>query len=118
MTEDQDIRDLIEDLDTIGHSRKLRVNISVGVSTNEFLMTNVSKFIESRKKEMEKNEVEFEWRSTFNSPYSSSSSPDYSGHTFILTGLHWKVREVYENILHWPWIDPSKTMIESEEEIE
>ena len=52
MTEDQDIRDLIEDLDTIGHSRKLRISVSVGVNTNEFLVTNVSKFLESKIKEM------------------------------------------------------------------
>lgn len=113
MTEEEDIRNLIEDLDTIGHSRKLRISVSVGVSTNEFLMTNVSKFLESRIKEIESEGVKFE----FISSYTTSDSLN-NKHSFVITGLHWKVRKIYENILHWPWIDPSKTTIESEEEIE
>ena len=65
MIEDQDIRDLIEDLDTIGHSRKLRISVSVGVNTNEFLVTNVSKFLESKIKEMESEGVEFHFISRY-----------------------------------------------------
>ena len=107
MIEDQDIRDLIEDLDTIGHSRKLRISVSVGINTNEFLVTNVSKFLESKIKEMESEGVEFHFISTISNKYA-----------FMITGLHWKVRKVYENLLHWPWIDPSKTTIKSEDEIE
>lgn len=117
MTEDQDIRDLIEDLDTIGHSRKLRISVSVGVNTNEFLVTNVSKFLESKIKEIELEGVKFDFISTISNTYSTSDSSN-SKHTFVIMGLHWKVRKVYENILHWPWIDPSKTMIKSEDEIE
>jgi hypothetical protein len=117
MTEDQDIRDLIEDLDTIGHSRKLRINVSVGVSTNEFLMTNVSKFLELKIKEIESEGVKFEFISTISNTYSASDSSN-NRHSFVITGLSWKVRKVYESVLHWPWIDPSKTMIKSEEEIE
>ena len=117
MIEDQDIRDLIEDLDTIGHSRKLRISVSVGVSTNEFLMTNVSKFLESKIKEIESEGVKFDFISTISNTYSASDSSN-NRHSFVITGLHWKVRKVYESVLHWPWIDPSKTMIKSEEEIE
>ena len=117
MTEDQDIRDLIEDLDTIGHSRKLRISVSVGVSTNEFLMTNVSKFLESKIKEIESEGVEFQFISSISNTYSPSDSSN-SKHSFVITGLHWKVRKVYESILHWNWIDPSKTTIKSEDEIE
>ena len=117
MIEDQDIRDLIEDLDTIGHSRKLRISVSVGVNTNEFLVTNVSKFLESKIKEMESEGVEFHFISTISNTYSPSDSSN-NKYAFTITGLHWKVRKVYENLLHWPWIDPSKTTIKSEEEIE
>jgi hypothetical protein len=117
MTEDQDIRDLIEDLDTIGHSRKLRISVSVGINTNEFLVTNVSKFLESKIKEMESEGVEFHFISSISNTYSPSNSSN-NKYAFTITGLHWKVRKVYENLLHWPWIDPSKTMIEYEEEIE
>lgn len=117
MTEDQDIRDLIEDLDTIGHSRKLKISVSVGVSTNEFLMTNISKFLETKIKEIESEGVKFDFISTKANTYSPSDSSN-NGHSFVITGLPWKVRKVYESVLHWPWIDPSKTMIKSEEEIE
>ena len=117
MTENQDIRDLIEDLDTIGHSRKLRISVSVGVNTNEFLVTNVSKFLESKIKEMESEGVEFQFISSISNTYSPSNSSN-NKYAFTITGLHWKVRKAYENLLHWPWIDPSKTMIKSEDEIE
>ena len=117
MIEDQDIRDLIEDLDTIGHSRKLRISVSVGINTNEFLVTNVPKFLESKIKEMESEGVEFQFISSISNTYSPSDSSN-NKYSFTITGLHWKVRKVYENLLHWPWIDPSKTMIEYEEEIE
>ena len=117
MTEDQDIRDLIEDLDTIGHSRKLRISVSVGINTNEFLVTNVPKFLESKIKEMESEGVEFQFISSISNTYSPSDSSN-NKYSFTITGLHWKVRKVYENLLHWPWIDPLKTMIKSEEGIE
>ena len=117
MIEDQDIRDLIEDLDTIGHSRKLRISVSVGVNTNEFLVTNVSKFLESRIKGIESEGVKFEFISTISNTYSPSDSSN-NKYCFTITGLHWKVRKVYESVLLWPWIDPAKTTIKSEEEIE
>jgi hypothetical protein len=117
MIEDQDIRDLIEDLDTIGHSRKLRICVSVEVNTNEFLVTNVSKFLEPKIKEMESEGVELHFISTISNTYSPSDSSNMK-YSFTITGLHWKVRKVYDNLLHWPWIDPLKTMIESEEGIE
>lgn len=117
MLEDQDIRNLIEDLDIIGHSRKLRIDVSVGVNSNEFLITNVPKFLESKIKEMESDGVEFHFISTISNTYSSSGSSN-SKYSFTLTGLHWRVRKAYENLLHWPWIDPSKTTIKSEDEIE
>jgi hypothetical protein len=95
----------------------LRINVSVGVSTNEFLMTNVSKFLELKIKEIESEGVKFEFISTISNTYSASDSSN-NRHSFVITGLPWKVRKVYESVLHWPWIDPSKTMIKSEEEIE
>ncbi len=117
MIEDQDIRDLIEDLNTIGHSRKLRICVSVWVIPNEFLLTNVPRFIDYKIKKMESDGLKIDFISTILNTYSPSDS-SLNKYSFTITGLPWEVRKVYESVLLWPWIDPAKTTIKSEEEVE
>ena len=85
---DEEIKDLIEDLDTIGHSQRIQMSVSLGINSNEFMLTNVSAFFSSRKKEFEDNGVELMWISSI----ANSSSGGSSGHTLLLTGVPWKVR--------------------------
>lgn len=116
--EREEIRDLIETLDSVGHSRKLRMSISVGIDPNEFLLTNISAFLEPKRKEMTEREVDMQFMSSISYEVSSVGARDSNKHSIILSGLHWKVREVYEEILKWAWVDPVKTSITSEEDFE
>lgn len=115
--EKEEIRDLIETLDSVGHSGKLEMSISVGINPNEFLLTNVFDFLESKRRKMTENGVEVKFVTTSLHQISSVGSMDSNKHSVILTGLHWKVREAYEEVLRWPWVDPSKTFISFEESI-
>lgn len=115
---DEELKELIEDLDRVGHAQKMSMSISVGINPNEFLLTNVSQFLSHRKRECETKGIEMAWISSTYSQISSISEKDKSSHTLVLKGLSWKVREFYEEVLRWAWIDPDKTCIESEETIE
>jgi hypothetical protein len=115
---DQELKELIEDLDTIGHARKLSMSISIGVNTNEFLLTNVSEFLSCRKNEFEEKGVVMNWVSYVYTPSSSVSEKDNNPHTLVLIGLSWKVQEIYEEVLKWAWVDPDKTFIKSKETFE
>lgn len=112
---EEEIKDLIETLDEVGHSRNLRMVISVGVDPNEFLLTNISDFLASRREEIMGKGVEIEFRSTLSHVISSSGSMDSNKHIIILSGLSWKVREVHDEILKWAWVNPDKTFISSED---
>ena len=111
---EEEIKDLIEDLDTIGHAQKIRMSVSLGINSNEFLLTNVSVFFPIRQKEFEDNGVELMWISSI----SNSTTGASSGHTLLLTGVPWKVRIAYEDVLKWAWVDPETTSINFEEEVE
>jgi hypothetical protein len=105
---DLKINDLMEDLDLVGLSSRLRMTISPGISTNQFLLTNLPKFLSLRREELKEIGVELDWSSV---PFGENR------YLIILTGLPWRVRETYKNILKWSWIDPEGTIIKSEEEI-
>jgi hypothetical protein len=74
----------------------------------------VSVFFPIRQKEFEDNGVELMWISSI----SNSTTGASSGHTLLLTGVPWKVRRSYEDVLKWAWVDPEKTSINFEEEVE
>ena len=111
---EEEIKDLIEDLDTIGHAQRIRMSVSLGINSNEFLLTNVSVFFSIRQKEFEDNGVELVWISSI----TNSSSGGSQGHTLLLTGVPWKVRRSYEDVLKWAWVDPETTSINFEEGVE
>jgi hypothetical protein len=111
---DEEIKDLIEDLDTIGHAQKIRMSVSLGINSNEFLLTNMSVFFPIRQKEFEDNGVELMWISSIN----DSPAVVFRGHTLLLTGIPWKVRRAYEDVLKWAWVDPETTSVNFEEGVE
>ena len=111
---EEEIKDLIEDLDTIGHAQKIRMSVSLGINSNEFLLTNVSVFFPIRQKEFEDNGVELMWISSI----SNSTTGASSGHTLLLKGVPWNVRRAYEEVLKWAWVDPETTSINFEEGVE
>lgn len=106
--EDLKINDLIEDLDLVGLSPRLRMTISPGNSTNEFLITNLPKFLSIRRGELAGIGVELDWSSV---PFGENR------YLIVLTGLPSRVRAAYETLLKWSWVDPEGTVIKSEEEI-
>ena len=110
----EEIRDLIEDLDTIGHAQLLSMSISVGLNSNEFIMTNISEFISHRRKECEGKGIQMELISQI-SFSDRISERDKNFYSLILKGISWKIREFYDEVLKWNWIDPNKTFIEFEE---
>ena len=111
---EEEIKDLIEDLDTIGHAQRIRMSVSLGINSNEFLLTNVSVFFPIRQKEFEDNGVELMWISSI----SNSTTGASSGHTLLLKGVPWNVRRAYEEVLKWAWVDPETTSINFEEGVE
>ena len=111
---DEEIKDLIEDLDTIGHAGRIQMSVSLGINSNEFLLTNVSVFFSSRKKEFEDNGVELVWISSI----TNSSSGGSQGHTLLLKGVPWNIRRAYEEVLKWAWVDSETTSINFEEGVE
>ncbi len=120
---DEEIKDLIEDLDTIGHAQRIQMSVSLGINSNEFMLTNVSVFFSSRKKEFEDNGVELIWISSavelmWISSTTNSSSGAPQGHTLLLKGVPWKVRRAYEEVLKWAWVDPETTSVNFEEGVE
>jgi len=115
---DEELKELIEDLDRVGHAQKMSMSISVGVNANEFLLTNVSQFLSYRKRECEARGIEMAWMTSSYGQISAVGEKDKSSHLLILKGLSWKVREFYEEVLKWAWVDPNKTYIEFEETIE
>jgi hypothetical protein len=111
---DEEIKGLIEDLDTIGHAQRIQMSVSLGINSNEFMLTNVSAFFSSRKKEFEDNGVELMWISSIN----DSPAVVFPGHTLLLMGIPWKVRRAYEDVLKWAWVDPETTSVNFEEGVE
>jgi hypothetical protein len=120
---DEEIKDLIEDLDTIGHAQRIQMSVSLGINSNEFMLTNVSVFFSAKKKEFEDKGVELIWISSavelmWISSTTNSSSGAPRGHTLLLTGIPWNVRRAYEEVLKWAWVDPETTSVNFEETVE
>jgi hypothetical protein len=116
--DDQDLKELIQNLDRVGHAQKMGMTISVGINPNEFIRTNVSEFLSYRKSECDSRGIEMNFMTSTYSHISCLGEKDKSSHTLVLKGLSWKVREFYEEVLKWNWIDPNKTFIEIQEVIE
>jgi len=108
----EEVQEIIRDLDSVGLSPRLKISFSFEVNPNEFLYTNINKFVGSY---WEKNSfspetsVEHKMRSQITSP----SSPDKN----ILTvwGPSEDVRKIQEDFPHFPWVSSETVEIISEE---
>lgn len=105
----ENIKDLIQDLSEVGIVSNLIVRLEFSVNPNEFLYTNISKFISSY------------WeRNTFDPETGVSYRPKEVSlpgekHEIVISGPWRDVKKIQKEIPSFSWIDSESVSLISEE---
>lgn len=104
---EESIRDLICDLNEIGLGPNLILELQFSVNPNQFLYTNVQKFLSAY---WEKNSFRPETKITF-TPEDSETRV----FKIFVSGIERDVRKIQQGIPSFPWIDSESVSVVSEE---
>ena len=105
----EEIKELMKDLEEVGLGSNLIVRIEFSVNPNEFLYTNIPKFVSSY---WERNSFDPETRVSYR-PKEDDSTGKYE---IVISGSWKDVRKIQKEIPSFSWVDSESVSLISEEE--
>jgi len=106
---EENIKEIIHDLDEIGLGSNLVVRLQFSVVPNEFLYTNINKFVSSY---WERNSFHPETKVIYQAENVLNSDTSYQ---IIISGVQEDVRKIQKEIPSFSWIDSESVSVISEE---
>jgi hypothetical protein len=110
---ENEIKDLINDLDAIGQIPRYEIEVSIAAKENELMLTNIKEFHSHWNKIWGEIGIESEIRTSTFTGFVSVCSKDTFSHTLFLTGESEKIQRAFESVLTWKWVNPERTKIRS-----